>query len=194
TTPLVGSTFDPRLALGRCHAHILGVGPSAGATPISPCKTLTFIRHLALTYYPEGGILIRGSTFRRAFPHPGDLFADSTLVASDFKAPVRGRRRAQLDELFRREIFTPGVIGTRLVNRGGTITYAARHQLIGTKVPYMRDLAGVFAGISKRRVTHTVSWRGDRNVKVLQSLVPVRESATTKPVGACEFDQDHRAL
>lgn len=116
------------------------------------------------------------------------------LLPSDFKAPVRGKRRAQLDELFRREIFTPGIIGTRLVNRRGTITYAARHQLIGTKVPYMRDLAAVFAGMSKRRVTHTVSWRGDRNVKVLQSLVPVRESATTKPVGAFEFDQDYRAL
>jgi hypothetical protein len=49
------------------------------------------------------------------------------LLPSDFKAPVRGRRLAQLDELFRREVFTPGVIGTRLVNREGTITYAARH-------------------------------------------------------------------
>jgi len=116
------------------------------------------------------------------------------LLPSDFKAPVRGRRLAQLDELFRRQIFTPGVIGTRLVNRDGTITYAARHQLIGTKVPYMRDLAAVFAGMSKRRVTHTVSWRGERNVKVLQSVVPVRETATTKPVGAFEFDQDYRAM
>jgi signal transduction histidine kinase len=116
------------------------------------------------------------------------------LLPSDFKAPVRGRRLAQLDELFRREIVTPGVIGTRLVNRDGTITYAARHQLIGTKVPYRRDLAAVFAGMSQRRVTHTVSWRGERNVKVLQSLVPVRVTATTKPVGAFEFDQDYRAL
>jgi signal transduction histidine kinase len=219
--------------------------------------------------YPEGGILIRGSTFRRGFAQSGGVFADSKAVASypahlrkpsrlpdrredaprlvlrfalysgavlfaaglailwtvdheitararhavevqgqtivqqslrgrllpsDFKAPVRGRRLTQLDELFRREIFTPGVIGTRLVNRGGTITYAARHQLIGTKVPYMHDLAAVFAGMSKRRVTHTVSWRGKRNVKVLQSLVPVRETATTKPVGVFEFDQDYRAL
>jgi signal transduction histidine kinase len=116
------------------------------------------------------------------------------LLPSDFKAPVRGRRLAQLDELFRREVFTPGVIGTRLVNREGTITYAARHQLIGTKVPYMHDLAAVFAGMSQRRVTHTVSSRGDRNVKVLQSLVPVRETPTSKPVGAFEFDQDYHAM
>jgi len=39
-----------------------------------------------------------------------------------------------------------------------------------------------------------VSWRGQQNVKVLQLLVPVRETATTKPLGALEFDQDYRAI
>jgi len=116
------------------------------------------------------------------------------LLASDFAAPAHGRRLAQLDELFKPEVLIPGVVGTRLVNREGTITYAARHQLIGTKVPYMHDLAAVFAGRSERRVTRTVSWRGEKNVKVLQSLVPVRETATTKPVGALEFDQDYHAI
>src|SRR5438874_1970422 len=116
------------------------------------------------------------------------------LLASDFAAPAHGRRLAQLDELFKPEVLIPGVVGTRLVNREGTITYAARHPLIGTKVPYMHDLAAVFAGRSERRVTRTVSWRGEKNVKVLQSLVPVRETATTKPVGALEFDQDYHAI
>jgi len=116
------------------------------------------------------------------------------LLPSDFAAPVHGGRLAELDELFRPEVLIPGVVGTRLVNRRGTITYAARHQLIGTKVPYMRDLAAVFAGSSKRRVTRRVSWRGEKEVKVLQSLVPVRETATTKPVGALEFDQDYRGI
>jgi signal transduction histidine kinase len=116
------------------------------------------------------------------------------LRPSDFAAPVRGRRLAQLDHLFRRDILMPGVVGTRLVNSSGTITYAARHQLIGTRVAYGHDLANVFEGQPKRRVTRTVSWRGDQNVKVLQSLIPVRETATTKPVGALEFDQDYRAI
>jgi len=116
------------------------------------------------------------------------------LLASDFDAPVRGRRLAQLDQLFRRDILMPGVVGTRLVNRSGTITYAARHKLIGTRVPYAHDLAQVFAGKSRRRVTRTVSWRGEQNVKVLQSLIPVRETATAKPLGALEFDQDYRAI
>jgi len=116
------------------------------------------------------------------------------LLPSDFDAPVRGQRLAQLDSLFRRDILMPSVVGTRLVNRDGTITYAARHTLIGTKAPYTRNLAAVFAGRSERRVTRTVSWRGQQNVKVLQLLVPVRETATTKPLGALEFDQDYRAI
>ena len=88
----------------------------------------------------------------------------------------------------------PGVVGTRLVNRSGTITYAARHKLIGTRAPYVHDLARVLAGKSRRRVTRTVTWRGEQNVKVLQSLIPVRETATAKPLGALEFDQDYRAI
>jgi signal transduction histidine kinase len=116
------------------------------------------------------------------------------LLPSDFLRPVSGARLAALDDLFRRRILIPGVVGTRLVNRRGTITYAARHQLIGTKVPYTNDLADVFRGKSKRRVTRTVSWRGERNVKVLQSLVPVIDNTAPAPIGALELDQDYRAV
>jgi hypothetical protein len=65
--------------------------------------------------------------------------------------------------------------------------------LIGTKVPYPRDVGIVFAGMSKRRVTHTVGLRDRQKVKVLQSLIPVRAGPSTKPIGALELDQDYRA-
>jgi signal transduction histidine kinase len=116
------------------------------------------------------------------------------LVPTDFVAPVRGRRLVALDDLFRRRILIPGVVGSRLFNRSGTITYAARHQLIGTTVPYTSQVADVFAGQSKRRVTRTVSWRGKRNVKVLQSLIPVRRAGSMKPIGALELDQNYNAV
>src|SRR5438270_11042155 len=35
------------------------------------------------------------------------------LLPTDFDAPVRGRRLAQLDALFRRDILMPSVVGTR---------------------------------------------------------------------------------
>jgi signal transduction histidine kinase len=116
------------------------------------------------------------------------------LVASDFAAPVSGARLAALDALFRRKVLIPGIVGARLFNRGGEITYAARHQLIGTKVPYTRNLADVFAGKSTSRVTRTVSWEGTPNVKVIQSLIPVQASRSGPPVGALELDQDYRAV
>ena len=114
--------------------------------------------------------------------------------ATDFSRPVTGRRRAELDRLFRRRILIPGVVGARLFNRDGVITYAVRHRLIGAHVPYRNDLGGVFAGRPKRRVTKTVAWWGRRDVKVLQSLIPVLAPDGLKPIGAIEFDQDYRAV
>ena len=118
----------------------------------------------------------------------------TSVRASDFAAPVTHRRRAELDDLFRRRILIPGVVGARLFNRAGVITYAVRHQLIGTRVPYASETDSVFAGHPKRRVTETVAWWGRRNVKVLQSLIPVRIRTSGRPIGAIEFDQDYRAV
>ena len=48
-----------------------------------------------------------------------------------------------------------GPYGARIVNRHGRITYAARHQLIGTRVPYTDQLEQVLKGHFSRRVTRT---------------------------------------
>jgi signal transduction histidine kinase len=117
-----------------------------------------------------------------------------TLQESDFARPVTGTRRAELDRIFREDILIPGVVGARLVNRNGTITYAALHRLLGTKAQYAGELGGVLEGRYKRHVTHTVSWRGRQNVKVVQSLLPVRTAPNAAPVGALELDQDYRAV
>ena len=52
----------------------------------------------------------------------------------------------------------------------------------------------MLAGQYKRHVRHTVSWRGQGNVKVVQSLLPVRTPRGAPPVGALELDQDYRAV
>jgi signal transduction histidine kinase len=114
--------------------------------------------------------------------------------AFDFAGPVSPARRKQLDRLFLSRIMIPGVVGGRLVNANGVITYAVLHRLIGTRVTYTRELQRVLGGRFERRVTRTVTSRGTPNVKVLQSLVPVRSSQTSKPVGALELDQDYKAV
>jgi signal transduction histidine kinase len=118
----------------------------------------------------------------------------SHLRLSDFAKPVSRVRRDALDELFRRNIVVPGVVGGGLVAPNGTITYAARHERIGQKVQHPKILAEVLAGEVTRRVTNTATWRGQKHLKVLQILVPVRTTLSGKPIGVIALDQDYRAV
>jgi signal transduction histidine kinase len=116
------------------------------------------------------------------------------LRSSDFRGPVTGERRASLDRLFRQSILIPGVVGGRLVAPDGTITYAANHDLIGTSVPHPTQLRDVLGGSVEQSVAHTQTWRGQKHLKVLRVLVPVRLTARSGPIGAVELDQDYRAV
>ena len=116
------------------------------------------------------------------------------LGARDFAGPVPPARRAELDRLVRTRVLVPGVVGARLVDRNGTITYAALHRLIGTHVPYENELARVFRGASVLRTTRTTTWHGTPDVKVVQMLIPVQAPSTGTTIGALELDQDYRAV
>jgi signal transduction histidine kinase len=116
------------------------------------------------------------------------------LRASDFNGPVTRPRRIKLDRLFRQSILIPGVVGGRVVDRTGTITYAASHALIGTKVLNRAELRQVLDGSVERHVARTQTWRGQRNLKVLRVVVPVRLNGRSQTIGAVELDQDYRAV
>jgi signal transduction histidine kinase len=118
---------------------------------------------------------------------------DSRLRASDFSTPVSSGRRATLDELFRKSILIPGVVGGRLVEQNGTITYAANHALIGTRARHPREVGQALRGRVTRRVTRATTWRGRKSVKVLRVVVPVRLTEKARPIGVVELDQDYRA-
>ena len=118
----------------------------------------------------------------------------SHLRESDFAAPVSAARRKSLDALFRRNIVVPGVVGGGLVSPDGTVTYSARHERIGEAARHPKVLAAVLRGDVTRRVTYTDTWRGQRHVKVLQILVPVRATFTGKPIGVIGLDQDYNAV
>jgi signal transduction histidine kinase len=119
---------------------------------------------------------------------------DSRLRSSDFSAPVSRARRDSLDRLFREDILIPGVVGGRLVARDGTITYAARHSLIGTKVRQLEGVAQALRGKVDRRVTRAQAWQGRRDLKVLRVAVPVQLTRASRPIGAVELDQDYGAV
>jgi signal transduction histidine kinase len=116
------------------------------------------------------------------------------LRVADFTAPVSPARRAALDRLFRQNIILPGVVGGGLVSPNGTVTYSARHERIGAKAQHPNVLAAVLAGQITRRVTHVLTWRGQKQLKVLQILAPVRETLSGRPIGVIGLDQDYRAV
>jgi signal transduction histidine kinase len=116
------------------------------------------------------------------------------LRASDFRAPVSPARRAELDTLFRRNILIPGVVGGRLIAPAGTVTYAANHGAIGTRVARGATLQETLGGDVSRRVARMDTWRGQRNLKVLRVVVPVRLAGRHAAIGAVELDQDYRAV
>ena len=118
----------------------------------------------------------------------------SNLRPSDFTAPVAPARRRALDDVFRKSILIPGVVGGRLIGRDGTITYAARHELIGTKIGRREELSQVLDGAVRRRVTHSTTSQGQQDLKVLRVLVPVRLTRSALPIGAVMLDQDYRVV
>ena len=116
------------------------------------------------------------------------------LRVSDFAAPVSTTRRATLDQLFRKNVIMPGVVGGGLVSPDGTITYSARHVRIGAKARRPDILAAVLAGKINGRITNIETWRGQKSLKVLQILAPVRANLSGKPIGVIALDQDYRAV
>jgi signal transduction histidine kinase len=116
------------------------------------------------------------------------------LRPSDFAGPVSPARRKALDAIFRHSIVVPGVVGGGLVSPNGTVTYSARHERIGKLARHPAILDAVLRGEVTRRVTYTDTWRGQKSLKVLQILVPVRATTGGKPIGIIGLDQDYRAV
>src|SRR5690349_21197837 len=143
--------------------------------------------------HPNHGSTERGPRLVLRFA----LYAGAVLLAAGLaiawlvNREVANRAQRTLEG---QSILIPGVVGGRLVAPDGTITYAADHVLIGTEVPHPAQLRNVLGGSVERSVTHTQTWRGKQNLKVLRVLVPVRLTARSRPIGAVELDQDYRAV
>ncbi len=121
-----------------------------------------------------------------------DSILTDRLEASDFAAPVTGRRRTQLDSFFRREVLGKDALRAKLYSRNGVVTYSNNHQLIGTR-PEGGEFREALGGKAVSDVTHLNAEGGPGgDVKVLETYVPVRLGGRT--VGAFELYQDYRPI
>ena len=60
-----------------------------------------------------------------------DSVLSDQLRTNDFAQPVRGQRRAALDQLFRSEVLVGSTLGATLYGPNGRVTYSTDHALIG---------------------------------------------------------------
>ena len=113
------------------------------------------------------------------------------LTRSDFRRPVNARRHARLDKVLHDRVFLAGVVQVTLYGAGGVVTYSTSHDLIGTTRPNAA-LASALQG----RPDRSVRWLGtpEGRIKVLRTVVPVRETATARPIGALSISQDYRTI
>jgi HD-GYP domain-containing protein (c-di-GMP phosphodiesterase class II) len=121
-----------------------------------------------------------------------DTILRDNLAASDMVAPPSGARLDDLDVLFRREIIRRGALRAKLYSRNGLVVYSNDHTLIGTRTDDLDETKEVLAG----NVVHDVSWLNHeggtgKDVKVLESYVPLRLPGSNRPVGVFELYEDY---
>ena len=122
-----------------------------------------------------------------------DVLLRDRLTQDDFRQPVTGRRRAELNALFARAMRSEGVERINLVGPSGEITFSTEAGLIGGS-PQRGD-AHVASSLHGREVRSVASTTiGERPVKVLETYLPVQPSGQTgRPIGVFELYQDYES-
>jgi PAS domain S-box-containing protein len=113
------------------------------------------------------------------------------LTRADFARPVPAGRRAALDRALGDRIFLAGVVQATLYRPDGTVTYSTDHSIIGTKRP-SEALAAALSGSPDRSVQSLDHPEG--RTKVLRTVVPIRDAAAGRPIGALSISQDYGAI
>jgi diguanylate cyclase (GGDEF)-like protein len=115
------------------------------------------------------------------------------LVSSDFRGSVSGRRRAELDQLFRRRVLLKGTLRATLSGPDGQITYSTDHKLIGARLGQPQRTADALSGTLTNEVSSIERGPAQAGtVKVLRSYVPVAPSDGGR--GVARIDQDYAPI
>jgi signal transduction histidine kinase len=122
-----------------------------------------------------------------------DVLLRNELTEADFSQPVADERRAALDELLQRAVGPEGLVRINLFAPSGLITYSTSPRLIG--VSPADEKATVTAVLRGRGMNEVGRLRADgRNMKVLETYLPVHTGRDTKPVGVFELYQDYARI
>jgi PAS domain S-box-containing protein len=113
------------------------------------------------------------------------------LTRADFARPVPAGRRAALNRVFQDRLVLAGVVQATLYRPDGIVTYSTNRSIIAKRRP-SKALASALGGSPDR----SVRWVDGPNgrTKVLRTVVPIRDAAAGRPIGALSLSQDYAAI
>ena len=172
-----GAASPPRLVLRFALYTAIGVA-------VAGAGILLFVRHHGIVQAEQA------VNFHTRFVAASIL--PDRLLRSDFEAPVRGARRAALDQLFDRQVLVGGTLRATLYGRDGRVTYSSDHRLIGSSAAEDGRVGQALAGQTVSKVS-TLAAEGTGDTKVLSGFVPLR-FGPDKPAGVLALDQDYAPI
>jgi PAS domain S-box-containing protein len=110
------------------------------------------------------------------------------LKEADFAGPVTEPRRAELDDIFKREL-VGNLLRMKLWSAQGVVTYATDHALIGERAENPSELRGPLAGQPVQEVSslnEEGESTGGGDTKAFESYVPVLVGESARPAGVLE--------
>jgi PAS domain S-box-containing protein len=113
------------------------------------------------------------------------------LTRNDFARPVSPQRRSALDRVFKDRLVLAGVVRATLYRPDGMVVYSTDPSLFAKLRP-SEALSSALGGSPDR----SVRWLDGPNgrTKVLRSVVPIRDAAAGRPIGALSISQDYAAI
>ena len=119
-----------------------------------------------------------------------DVLLRNELTQADFARPVTGKRRAELDGLLQRTGQSEGIVRINLFAASGLITYSTVPSLIGSTPSDEKATVAKAVGGNGVREVGSLRVRG-RDVKVLETYLPVYTGRGNAPLGVFELYQDY---
>ena len=113
------------------------------------------------------------------------------LTRNDFARPVSPRRRSALDRVFNDRLVLASVVQATLYRPDGVVTYSTNPTIFAKRRP-SEALSSALGGSPDRSVRWLDGPSG--RTKVLRTVVPIRDAAAGRPIGALSLSQDYAAI
>lgn len=115
-----------------------------------------------------------------------------TLTGKDWRAPLTGKRLAEVDAVVRRNLLNNGALRVMLYNSEGSTIYSSDPSLIGGRFDDQQEFNEVMDGNTIASVSELNEDGGSgENVKAIEAYTPVTQPGSKAPLGVFEVYNDY---